>query len=268
MKIGIISKSGIGDLIYALKFLPSILKTCQPQTIVFYIKDLNGFCSGRTEIISGFISDLFTHRSENIEVITYESKELTNGALLVHAHQQCDYVIDPLSNDLNMAPRFLEATSTIHLMNQMLSYEHCVLPSIQDKRIFCNFNTSSVPDGRNLSNEQIETIFNMVKDRDPIIIDYNGLDFGIETYSPSICQVLKAVSPINKVYIGVDSWIHAAASNSCNSVTWVAPSAKPYVSTLDLLTKSPSTNKVLNRLVLNTQFDSIVAEIEALLDKY
>ena len=95
--IGIVSRSGLGDLIQSLFYLKSIDdQIVGNKSWTFFIKYLDVNCDDRSKIIENFLGSLFWNEID-VNIAFYDPRDEKN----IHAKaiSMCDWVFDPMATD-------------------------------------------------------------------------------------------------------------------------------------------------------------------------
>lgn len=223
MNVGIISKSGVGDLLQCMTFMPSIHQNIISITEwTFFVK-----LSNRNEIIEKLIEGIF-HDSINVNIVYYDSRDESN--IVKKANNICDWVFSPMSESELLSPRWMYPSSfndvkkvcktnmNIRKLENKDKYSNC--------SVFCHLYSGSRGEKRNLPfevrNQIGKTLINHFGQYGVSFFGWD--DPNIDDYSfkviknPDILEIIQSEN--NQFYIGVDSWIYSLIAGTNDWICW------------------------------------------------
>jgi hypothetical protein len=259
MKTAIICKSGIGDFIYSLYYLPCILEKIGKTDITFYVKDLNSMCQNRSNILCQFIEDLFINYKNNVNIIIYSPKT-PQEKLIENSIANNSYTFFPFSSYDILNPHWLIASDwpTIFDTLNIKQNKKFSVPT------YCHLYSDSREEKRNIIPIERELIFNVLlnKFNDVNLFNWNDTaNYNYNTYENiSVFEIITSIDWEKKnIYIGVDSWIAAALCPFSNSIVWSLPEWKL---TLQNLLLSVKTNASRINIINTNDTEAIIRAIQ------
>jgi hypothetical protein len=250
MDIGIISKSGIGDLIQNVSFLPSInYNIVGDKDWTFFIK----YDENRKDIIERYLSILF-HNSINVNIAYYDQSDEKN--IIKKANDICDWVFAPMSETPTLSPPWLLPASfeKVKIMCKTnLNIKHMENKDIYgNTNIFCHFYSGSRGESRNIPLEYRKRIGELLINKygqysisffswdDP---DVDKYEFNV-IKNPDIAEII--VSYNGQLYLGVDSWIHSLVCGQSSWICWTESEWKM------------NTQRISNKLRISSNYRQII----------
>lgn len=253
MNIGLISKSGLGDLIQVMQFMPSIYKNIMGiNEWTFFVK-----ISNRNEILEKYIAGIF-HDSINVNIYYYDPRDENN--IVQKANEICDWVFAPMSDNQALCPLWVFPSSFCDVKKVCKTSMNLRKLENKDKysncTIFCHLYSGSRGEERNLpfeaKNQIGKALINNFGVYNVALFSWDDPDVSKYSFkvieNPDVLEIIQSEN--NQFYIGVDSWIHSLIAGTNDWICWTEKEWKM------------NTQRVSSKVFINPGYRTIFSSCE------